>query len=293
MKTGLSQYVFLFIFGMLFYGCSAEPSDDTERLKDSITSGRINTNGKFSFKYGKIEASIKLPETANGLWPAFWMLGVDFTTVGWPQCGEIDVMEMGNKEGIDNATQNRFFGGAAHWGTLTGNGSHPNYALSIVNPYSLQDDDFHLYTLKWNENTLEMYLDLDKYPSNTPYYVMDISVEELKAYFHKEYFILFNMAVGGNFPRIYDINQISALNMQNDYTANMYVDFVKVYDKSDNLQWEDAFDSPTIDTDKWNIEENSSGGGNNELQTYSSNNVSISIEPKSGKRCLTITAKRK
>jgi beta-glucanase (GH16 family) len=276
---------------MLFCSCSAEKPDTPNENENSITSGRVNTNGKFSFKYGRIEASIKLPKTANGLWPAFWLLGVDFTTAGWPQCGEIDIMEMGNKEGIDNKTQDRQFSGAAHWGTIADNGTHPNYALSVVSPYSLQDDDFHLYTLTWDENTLEMYLDLDKYPSNAPYYVMDISVDELKPYFHKEFFILFNLAIGGSFSRIYDINQVSALHAQNDYTANMYVDFVRVYDKSDKLLWEDAFDSSTVDANKWNVEENNSGGGNNELQTYSRNNVSITVEPKSGNKCLTITAK--
>jgi beta-glucanase (GH16 family) len=292
-KNKLYQSAFIFIFGALFYGCSAETPDVQDVNKDSVTSGRVNTNGKFSFKYGKIEASIKLPKTANGLWPAFWLLGVDFTTAGWPQCGEIDIMEMGNKEGIDNAMQDRLFSGATHWGNIDNNGSHPNYALSVVNPYSLQDDNFHLYSLKWNENTIAMYLDLDKYPENAPYYVIDISVNELKEYFHKEFFILFNLAIGGNFSRIYDIKQVSALHAQNDYTANMYIDFVKVYDKSDNLLWEDTFDGTTIDSNKWNIEENSSGGGNNELQTYTQNNVSITIEPKSAKKCLTITAKIK
>jgi beta-glucanase (GH16 family) len=281
------------VWGMLFYGCAAETPTVQDTDKDSVTSGRVNTNGKFSFKYGRIEASIKLPKTANGLWPAFWMLGADFTTAGWPQCGEIDIMEMGNKEGIDKSVQDKLFGGATHWGTVSDNGSHPNYALSIVNPYSLQDDDFHLYSLKWNENTIEMYLDLDKYPDNKPYYIMDISVDEMKEYFHKEFFILFNLAIGGDFSRIYDINQVSALHAQNDYTANMYIDFVRVYDKSNNLLWEDTFDATTIDADKWNIEENNTGGGNNELQTYSRNNVSISLEPKSSNKCLTITAKRK
>lgn len=292
-KNKLSLSAFIFFFLALFYGCSAETPIAQDVNKDSVTSGRINTNGKFSFKYGKIEASIKLPPTANGLWPAFWLLGVDFTTAGWPQCGEIDIMEMGSKEGIDNVMQDRLFSGATHWGRIANNGSHPNYALSVVSPYSLQDDNFHLYSLKWDENILAMYLDLDKYPDNDPYYIIDISTNELKEYFHKDFFILFNLAIGGDFSRIYDINQISALHAQNDYTANMYVDFVKVYDKSDNLLWEDTFDGTTIDPNKWNIEENNSGGGNNELQTYTRNNVSITVEPKSKKKCLTITAKLK
>nr|HPR62491.1 glycoside hydrolase family 16 protein [Prolixibacteraceae bacterium] len=62
------------------------------------TSGRVNTRGKFAFRRGKLEASIKIPDLANGLWPAFWTLG--YTPVGWPDCGEIDVLEMGHAAGI-------------------------------------------------------------------------------------------------------------------------------------------------------------------------------------------------
>src|SRR5690606_33820583 len=80
------------------------------------TSGRINSVGKKYFKHGKVEASIKLPKTANGLWPAFWMMGNDYPTVGWPACGEIDILEMGHSKGITNKTQDRFFNGALHWG---------------------------------------------------------------------------------------------------------------------------------------------------------------------------------
>ncbi|MDR1459264.1 MAG: family 16 glycosylhydrolase [Bacteroidales bacterium] len=292
MKNSLLQTIFIIVFVTLLYGCPAETPDAPDITKDGITSGRVNTDGKFAFKYGRVDASIKLPKTANGLWPAFWMLGVDFGVVGWPLCGEIDVLEMGSREGIDNAVEEKLFSGAAHWGTLAANGSHPNYALSVLNDYSLQDDNFHLYTLKWNENSIAIYLDLDKYPQNAPYYVMDISVDGVGEYFHKEFFILFNLAVGGDFPRIYDMDGVTALHARNDYLANMYIDFVKVYDEAGNLLWEDVFEDSTLDMNKWNIEENDFGGGNNELQTYSHKNVSITTEPKSGKRCLTITAKR-
>ena len=87
----------------------------------SFTSGRLNSGGKFAFTYGKIESRILLPKTANGLWPAFWMLGADFKSVGWPRCGEIDILEMGNSTGISAGTQDRFFNGACHWGYYQGN----------------------------------------------------------------------------------------------------------------------------------------------------------------------------
>ncbi|MDR3219024.1 MAG: family 16 glycosylhydrolase [Dysgonamonadaceae bacterium] len=194
------------------------------------TSGRINTNDKMRFKHGKIEASIKLPHTANGLWPAFWMLGADFSTTGWPGCGEIDILEMGERSGINAGTQDRYFSGACHWGSIV-NGNHPNYARATTNSYSLQDD-FHLFTLIWDDSFVRMYLDLDKYPNGAPYYEMDISnttnPELPGAFLHKPFFVIFNLAVGGNFPQIWDINQITAF--QNNEAA-MYVDFVKVYQK--------------------------------------------------------------
>ena len=140
----------------------------------SFTSGRLNTSDRYEFTHGKVEASIKLPSTANGLWPAFWLLGADYDTKGWPRCGEIDIMEMGNSAGISSGTQDRFFNGAAHWGFYR-DGAYPNYANSKTNSYSLQDGEFHLFTLIWDENSLSMYLDMDKYPDNAPYYKMDIN----------------------------------------------------------------------------------------------------------------------
>ena len=197
------------------------------------TSGRITSKNKIAFKHGKIEAAIKLPKTANGLWPAFWMMGNDYDQVGWPRCGETDIMEFGNATGIKNGTQDRYFNGACHWGQSWEN--HPNYARAVTYQYSLQDDEFHIYTLIWDEEKVAMYVDLDKYPDAEPYYIMTIpatnDTNSPGYYFHKENFILFNLAVGGNFPGIWDINQITALNESNDYQASMYVNYVKIYQK--------------------------------------------------------------
>lgn len=196
----------------------------------TVTSGRLNTMGKYVFTHGKVEARIKAPSTANGLWPAFWLLGADYLQVNWPGCGEIDIMEMGHVDGIRNNLQDRYFNGACHWGYYTGT-SYPNYAKHSVAGYSLQDD-FHLYTLIWDESSLKMYLDLDKYPDVKPYYAMDIdnvsSADSPGNYFHKDFFIVLNMAVGGNFTQIWDINNVTALGSGE---AKMYVDFVKVYQK--------------------------------------------------------------
>ena len=200
----------------------------------NFTSGRLNSMNFVTFTHGKIEASIKLPKTANGLWPAFWMMGNDYSQVGWPKCGETDILEMGNAEGIKNGTQERFFNGACHWGPGWPNAS---YANSSTKNYSLQDGEFHLYTCIWDEKEIRMYVDLDKMPLQTPYYRIDISQVDPSNewvagnYFHKDNFIIFDLAVGGNFTGIHSAEGITALNDENGQEASMYVNYVKIYQK--------------------------------------------------------------
>jgi beta-glucanase (GH16 family) len=201
-------------------------------LGKTCTSGRLTTQNKMSFKYGKLEARIKLPKTANGLWPAFWLLGTDMPTVGWPRCAEIDVLVMGAATGITKGTQEKYFGGACHWGYYE-DGWYPNYAKATTNSYSLQDD-FHLFTMVWDPQSIKLYLDWDKYPTASPYYAMDItsntSDKDVANYFHKQFFVIFNLAIGGNFPQIWNIDNVTALN---NGDVKMYVDYVKVYQKGD------------------------------------------------------------
>ncbi|HLP05173.1 MAG TPA: glycoside hydrolase family 16 protein [Paludibacter sp.] len=193
------------------------------------TSGRITSSNKMYFRYGKIEARIKMPKTANGLWPAFWLVGEGYPTVVWPKCGEIDIVEMGNADGIRNNVQNRYFNGACHWGEEFNHGKYPNYGKPTTSEYSLQDG-FHLYTLVWDKESVRMYLDQDKYPDANPYFEMPIQGEDLPNnpahYFHKPYHVIFNVAVGGNFPHIYNIEEVTALK---DGEATMYVDYVRLY----------------------------------------------------------------
>lgn len=196
-----------------------------------FTSGRINSKGKYSFTYGRLDARIRMPQTANGLWPAFWLMGNDFDQVGWPACGETDIVEMGHATGISRGTQDRFFNGACHWGTVWNNKG--DYALDTEAPYSMQDG-FHLYTCIWTEDELAMYYDLDRDPNRAPYFRMSITRTpgyesndlHVGNYFHKPNFILFNLAVGGNFPGLYDASQITALA---NGPASMYVDYVRLY----------------------------------------------------------------
>ena len=187
------------------------------------TSARLITLEKVFFKYGYIVASIKLPKTANGLWPAFWMMGNDFRAKGWPNCGETDILEMGHQNGIKAGTQEKYLNGACHWGQP----GHAYYGPSVTNSYSVQDGQFHTFTCIWDENQIAMYVDLDTRPDAKPYFKMalkDFGDNE----FRKDNFILLNLAVGGNFPGIWDINQVTALK---DGPAEMEVDFIRVFQK--------------------------------------------------------------
>lgn len=201
----------------------------------NFTSGRINSQKRIAFTHGMIEASIKLPKTANGLWPAFWMMGNDYQEVGWPRCGETDIVEMGNVDGINSGCQDRYFNGASHWGERWDKVAHNAKAANYI--YSLQDDEFHLFTVVWDENGIQMFLDRDKNPDFVPYYSMTCPCDEPENpwspgnYFHKDNFILFNLAVGGNFPGIHNADGITALNEENGQEASMYVDYVKIYQK--------------------------------------------------------------
>ncbi len=201
----------------------------------SFTSGRLKTEGNFEFTYGRAEAAIKFPKTANGLWPAFWLLGADYSVNGWPSCGEIDIVEMGNATGISSGRQEYYFNGACHWGYYE-NGSYPNYAKSSYARYSIQDGEFHLFTLVWDESSIKMYLDQDVDPDVSPYYEMSITMSDesngwdVGHYFHKDFFILFDLAVGGNFTGILNASGITALPNDGD-EAYMYVDYVRVYQK--------------------------------------------------------------
>lgn len=217
-------------------GCLILTARREQYLGKNFTSGRVNTKNLVCFTHGKIEAAIRFPQTANGLWPAFWMMGNDYDAVGWPRCGETDIVEMGHQSAFGVGTQDRFFNGACHWGPQWPNASH---AKDTTKAYSLQDGEFHLFTLIWDENSYKMYVDLDTHPKQTPYFAIDIPQNEKENewspgnYFHKDNFILFNLAIGGNFPGIYQPEGITALNDGNGQQASMYVDYVKIYQKGE------------------------------------------------------------
>lgn len=224
--------------------------------KPDLTSARLFTKDKVSFKYGKLETRIMIPKTANGLWPAFWLLG---NTGTWPSCGEIDVLEMGHFDGIKNGTQEKYYSGACHWGVYQ-NGGYPNYGKFTTSPTSLQDGKFHKFVLEWTPDVINMYLD----DAPKPYYSMDISDRSLNTspgnYFNKQFYMLVNLAIGGNFT---GVNNAAAVTALSSGEKKMYVDYIRLYQKEgqecytvngktvDNMNEDTRFEDTTTELGKY------------------------------------------
>jgi beta-glucanase (GH16 family) len=176
----------------------------------SYTSARLNTSNKFQQAYGRFEANIKIPY-GQGIWPAFWMLGNDISTKGWPACGEIDTMEnIGREPSIVH-------------GTIHG----PGYsgAHGIGSPFSFADnrrfaDGYHLYAVEWSPNQIKFYVDDNLYSTRTP---ADLPVGTKWVYDHPA-FIILNLAVGGAWPGSPDATTV--------FPQQMLVDYVRVYKRA-------------------------------------------------------------
>ena len=180
--------------------------------KDQYTSARLNTANKQSWKYGKFSARIKLPE-GEGIWPAFWMLGANINENGgdtpWPQCGEIDILELyGSKD--DGAIEVN-----AHYADSTD--SHANMGAKT---YTLDQgkfsDDFHVFDLEWTKESLTWFVDGNQVGS------MAIDTPQLSE-FHKEFFILLNIAVGGSHAGRPDNTT--------EFPQKMIIDWIRVYEE--------------------------------------------------------------
>ena len=162
------------------------------------TSARLKTEGKFDFKYGKVEIRAKLP-SGGGTWPAFWMLGANYSTNPWPACGEIDIMEeVGN-------TPNKVLGTLHMPGNSGGNGITNSTTVAGLS------DDFHTYTLIWSDTKIIWSIDGVKFhtydnTSATP--------------FNADFFLIFNVAMGGNLGGAIDPGFVS---------STLEVDYVKVF----------------------------------------------------------------
>ena len=171
-------------------------------VPNSYTSGRITTQGKKEFTYGKMEIRAKLPE-GQGIWPALWMLGANISTQSWPTCGEIDIMEFLGHE------TNKVYG-TAHWEDI----GHKYLGSNTTLTTGSFNEDFHTFTLTWTPNRLAWSVDGDEYfellRSTIPKFPWDLP----------QFFIM-NVAVGGNWPGPPDETTV--------FPQTMTVDYIRVY----------------------------------------------------------------
>lgn len=170
----------------------------------NYTSGRLITKGLFEQKYGRFEARIRMPY-GKGLWPAFWLLGSNIDNVGWPQCGEIDIMEyLGDAPTVA-------FGSVHGPGYSAGEAESKKYTLTN----DRFDTGFHIFGIEWGPNYINYYVDGDLYNQITP---EDVNGEWV---FDQPFYIIMNLAVGGNFP--------GSPNAETVFPQTMVVDYVRVY----------------------------------------------------------------
>jgi len=166
----------------------------------SYSSARIKTQDKFEFRYGYVEIRAKLP-SSQGTWPALWMLGANFPEVGWPQCGEIDIMEQFQDKNKVKST--------LHW--KLSDGQRGEYGLDVSNTTS---DDWHVYAMDWTPTSITTYLD------GNQFFTMNISGVEPYYPFNEEFFFIFNVAMGGTLGGDIDPNFTEDI---------MEVDYIRLY----------------------------------------------------------------
>lgn len=164
----------------------------------AYTSARLLSKDKYSFKYGKIEARAKLP-TGVGSWPAIWMLGNNISTVNWPACGEIDIMEHLGRD------LNKIYGTLHHPGHSGGNAD----GATVMVPTATTE--FHKYAVEWSAASIKISVD------DVPFYTF---TNNPGLPFNQNFFIILNIAMGGGFGGPVDPAFVS---------ATMEIDYVRVY----------------------------------------------------------------
>lgn len=178
-----------------------------DQVSRSYTSARIKTQGKFTQKYGRFDARIKIPQGA-GMWPAFWMLGDNISEVRWPTCGEIDIME---NIGVEPDKVHGSLHGPGYSGEnpLTG-----TYQSKGGVPFH---QDFHVFSVEWEPGTIRFYVDGKLYQTRTS---NEVPAGTRWVYDHP-FFLLVNLAVGGNWP--------GSPNASTVFPQSMQVDYVRVF----------------------------------------------------------------
>jgi beta-glucanase (GH16 family) len=189
---------------------------ETVNGETKFTSARLKTDGKFEFLYGSIEASIKLPDCKGGLWPAFWLLGSSVLSDGWPACGELDILEAGNKDSIAAGVVNNRVSSAGHW---SNDGNYVFDSKVLTTGFDISSD-FHTYRMDWTPRFVNTFVDGNLMWSFDIGSCMDSHCTE----FHKPFFFLVNIAVGGIFTGVTDKNLISAIT-----PGQMLIDYIRVY----------------------------------------------------------------
>lgn len=178
------------------------------------TSARIKTEGLFSFTYGRVDIRAALPR-GQGIWPALWALGSNFSEVGWPYSGEIDIMEMIGGSGREDTVH-----GTVHWniGGLTAPYAHTYVGGSYYgNDFS---EGFNVFSIIRTETSIEWRV------NDIPYYQFEIDDSESLAPFRKPFFLIFNIAVGGNWPGYPDAST--------QFPQRMVVDYVRIFEPSES-----------------------------------------------------------
>jgi beta-glucanase (GH16 family) len=196
--------------GNLVITAQRETYSAADSVARDYTSARLKTQGLFTQTYGRIEARIKIP-SSQGMWPAFWMLGEDIPTVGWPKCGEIDIMENIGKEPDK-------LHGSLHGPSTTTNTSDLTSIFTLPTGQNLADD-FHLYAVEWSPDIIRFYIDANLYAT---FRSSDWPAGGKWVFDHR-FFIILNLAVGGDWPGSPDAST--------KFPQSMLVDYVRVYTK--------------------------------------------------------------
>ena len=192
--------------GMLVVRAIREPFTGADGVAREYTSARLKTLGRFSQAYGRFEARMRVP-SGQGVWPAFWMLGEDIETIGWPGCGEIDIMEHIGREPL-------LVHGTMHGpGYSGGQGIGSPYGSPSGRPFA---DDFHVFGIEWEPQAIRWIVNGVVYQTRTP-----ADLRGARWVFDHPFFMLINVAVGGNWPGSPD--------RTSEFPAELLVDWVRVY----------------------------------------------------------------